>query len=123
MVFDPTILIAFDCIFCDTNFHYIVAADGTVKDGNGTVHIGSHSWIGNSTTIMRGALLPSHTIVASKSFVNKDFRSYGDGAGIVIAGSPGKVVRQGMSCVFSSEQEQNIRTFFRDHPDATEMKL
>ncbi len=109
--------LGFNCVCCDTDyFHYMAAKDGTV-------YIGNNSWTADSTSIMCGAQLPDHTFVASRSFVNEDFRDWGDDAGIVIAGSPGKVVRQGVFRVNSQKLEQAIRTFFREHPDEKEMKL
>lgn len=68
--------------------------------------------IGNSTTLMRGTQLPDNTIVASRSFVNKSFLGYHDD-GILIAGSPGKVVRLGDQRVFSAQKEMEIRAFFK----------
>lgn len=113
---------AFDCVCCDTNFHYLMQKNGVVKNCLGTVHVGSKCWIGNSTTLMRDARLPDNTTVASKSFVNKDFESSGDG-GILIAGSPGKVLRQGAFRIFPAEKEKEIRTFFREKQDMNEMRV
>ena len=103
---------AFDCVCCDTNFHYILQKDGLVKDCVGIIEVGNRNWIGNSTTLMRGTQLPDNTIVASRSFVNKSFLGYHDD-GILIAGSPGKVVRLGDQRVFSAQKEMEIRAFFK----------
>ena len=84
----------------------------------GIIEVGNRNWIGNSTTLMRGTQLPDNTIVASRSFVNKSFLGYHDD-GILIAGSPGKVVRLGDQRVFSAQKEMNqIFSFMND-----EMKL
>ena len=103
---------AFDCVCCDTNFHYILQKDGLVKDCVGIIEVGNRNWIGNYTTHMRGTQLPDNTIVASRSFVNKSFLGYHDD-GILIAGSPGKVVRLGDQRVFSAQKEMEIRAFFK----------
>ena len=39
---------AFDCVCCDTNFHYILQKDGLVKDCVGIIEVGNRNWIGNS---------------------------------------------------------------------------
>ena len=62
--------------------------------------------------LMRVTQLPDNTIVASRSFVNKSFLGYHDD-GILIAGSPGKVVRLGDQRVFSAQKEMEIRAFFK----------
>ena len=112
MVLEGDSQFAFDCVCCDTNFHYILQKDGLVKDCVGIIEVGNRNWIGNSTTLMRGTQLPDNTIVASRSFVNKSFLGYHDD-GILIAGSPGKVVRLGDQRVFSAQKEMEIRAFFK----------
>ena len=62
------------------------------------VSIGNFSWIGNRSTIGPGAKLPDYTIVASNSFVNKDFSS-------LIGGIPAKLIREGWTRVWDTKRE------------------
>ena len=97
---------------CDTNFHYILQKDGLVKDCVGIIEVGNRNWIGNSTTLMRGTQLPTIPLLASRSFVNKSFLGYHDD-GILIAGSPGKVVRLGDQRVFFRTERDGNQSFLQ----------
>lgn len=75
----------------DTNFHYMVK-DGIIHNNlSDDVYIGKNVWIGNRVSVMRGAYIPSKSIIASNSLVNKDFSSSSEE--VLIAGSPAQIVR------------------------------
>ncbi|MES2440270.1 MAG: hypothetical protein V4584_14465 [Verrucomicrobiota bacterium] len=58
-----------------------------------SVIIGDHVWIGVGTFVSKGAVIPSNSIVAAMSFVNGRFEE----EGVIIAGEPAKVVKQGIT--------------------------
>lgn len=72
----------------------------------GSITIGDHVWIGVGSIINKGSVIPSDSIVGAMSFVNGAF----DEEGVVLAGTPAKIVKRGItwnrSCrnEFSDEQ-------------------
>ena len=93
----------------DTNFHYTIREeDDYIAPRNAEVKIGDKCWVGNRCTISKGTKLPSHTIVASNSLVNKDF-TQSEQQHFILAGSPAKIVKVGYRRLFESiEQDAQI---------------
>lgn len=58
-----------------------------------SVTIGDHVWVGVGAIINKGAVVPSDSIVGARSFVSGKFYE----EGVIIAGSPGKVVKTGVT--------------------------
>lgn len=95
--------LSWECQIFDTNFHYMRdVATGEVYERDGVVRIGNHNWFGNRCNIMKGTITPDNIVVASNSMTNKDYSqsvlSYS-----LLAGSPVKVVRTGVSRMFEGE--------------------
>ena len=59
----------------------------------GSVVVGDHVWVGLRSIISRGVTIADDTIVAAGSFVNKPSTQ----AGVVIAGSPARIVKRGVT--------------------------
>lgn len=122
--------IPFGTCFMDTNYHYSVSLpEMVVYNKKAPIIIEDYCWIGNTSTIMKGTVLPKGSIVASKSFLNKDFRKLSNGEeNLVIAGSPASIVRTGMTRVHNIGVEQKITVFFagnsgqKTYSDAEELK-
>ncbi len=106
--------IGFGSILCDTNFHYI-QHDRRVENRIGDVIIGEYIWVGNNSSIVKGARIPNHAIISSKSYVNKDLSANGEG--VLIAGAPAKIIREGYYRIFSPELESCINQYFINNPD------
>jgi acetyltransferase-like isoleucine patch superfamily enzyme len=58
-----------------------------------SIVIGDHVWVGVGAIINKGAVVPSDSIVGAMSFVNGKF----DEEGVVLAGSPAKIVKRGIT--------------------------
>lgn len=58
-----------------------------------SITIGDHVWVGVGAIINKGAIVPSDSIVGAMSFVNGQF----DEEGVVLAGSPAKIVKRGIT--------------------------
>lgn len=102
----------------DTNFHYMRdIKTGKVYPCSSDMVIGKNCWIGNRAVITKGAKLPSYTLVASNSLVNKDFTTIQDPC-ITLAGAPAKFVKSGLARVYSGVTEQKINKYFEDNPEA-----
>lgn len=113
--------IPFGSCFMDTNFHYTInTQDGTVHAKSAPIVIGKYNWIGNTSTFMKGARTPDGAVIASKSFLNKDFVKLGNGAkNIVIAGAPAKIVSGDCTRILSLKIQQEMNEWFESHPAET----
>ena len=109
--------IALDSQIYDTNFHYTrEVKTGLVRKNAAPIIIGNFCWIGNRSTIMKGTILPDYAIVAGNSLCNKDYTN-GAPAYPVIAGTPAKIIGEGVTRIFDYEEECKIDAFFAEHPD------
>lgn len=112
--------ISFNSVIVDTNFHYI-SIDDIIYAKEGNIHIGDNCWIGNSSSIMKGAYIPNGSIVAARSLINKNFSQ--EGENIMLAGIPAKVKRKGVKRIFSPILEAQIYKYFTEHPDEKTYRL
>jgi acetyltransferase-like isoleucine patch superfamily enzyme len=70
----------------DSDMHDLT---NTEKEGIGTVEIGDYVWVGTGATILSGARIGSHCIIAAGSVVNKDIPDHS-----LAAGAPARVIRE-----------------------------
>jgi acetyltransferase-like isoleucine patch superfamily enzyme len=102
----------------DTNFHFTKEVNtGRIYPITKPIIVGNYCWIGNRTTIMKGTVLPDHTIIAGNSLCNKDF-SAKEVKFPFIAGIPAKIVSSGLVRIFNTQEEKKILSFFRNNPTA-----
>ena len=102
----------------DTNFHYIRNIEtGRVDRRDGVVIIGDFCWIGNRTTLAKGAQLPDFSMVSSNSLVNKNFIS-SNVKYPILAGSPTQIVGSMRVRIFDRLEEEKVDRFFQNNPDA-----
>ena len=107
--------ITWECQLYDTSFHYLELVDrnNEVRPLQGEVFIGDRVWIGNRTTVSKGAYIPSDTIIASNSLVNKDFskiESY-----CLLAGCPAVVKVTGVRRVYDRKYEAELDRQYEYH--------
>ena len=106
----------------DSNYHYIVDIEKkTVRRRENPIYIGDCVWICNSATITAGAKIPSHSIVASHSLVNKDFSDVPEGS--IIGGTPAKLLKTNSRRVFNPKLEQYISKYFKENPESSVFQL
>lgn len=96
---DASITIGSDCMF--SKFVHLRAGDGhsvlDVASGKRInrakdIVIGDHVWVGRAACILKGAAIPSRSIVGAHAVVTRQF----DQVGSAIAGNPASVVRSGL---------------------------
>ena len=99
---------AWDVQIMDSSFHYTedLNREGLVRPLNKPIHIGDNVWVGNRSTIAKGAVLPDYSIVASNSLINKDFSSIESYS--LLAGSPAAVKATGIRRIFDAEREKEL---------------
>lgn len=100
--------LTWDIQLMDSSFHYVelLNKEGLVKPLTAPIHIGDYVWVGNRTTIAKGSVIPSHTVVASNSVVNKDFSDIEPDS--LLAGMPATVKATGYHRIFDKKQERNF---------------
>lgn len=93
------LIIGEDCMFADSivfrtgDSHSIYdLATGVRLNAASNIEIGSHVWLAQGVTILKKSVIPTGSIVAAKSVVNKKF----DEPNILIAGVPAKQVKSGI---------------------------
>lgn len=115
ITFGNCVRLTWDCQLYDTSFHYIESLDPTkeIKPLTKPIAIGDRVWIGNRTTVSKGAVIPSDTIVASNSLVNKDFSDMGPYC--MLAGMPAEIKSKGIKRIFDSKRQAQLDKQF-DYP-------
>lgn len=83
----PDTIIAWDVFITDSDWHRMEGAE-MMED----VTIGDHVWIAHGASVLKGAVVPQGSIVAAKSLVQRAF----DGTGLLLAGVPARIVREGV---------------------------
>lgn len=107
--------ISWECQIYDTSFHYLEKIDDNndVKPLSKEVFIGDRVWLGNRSTVAKGAIIPNDTIVASNSLVNKSFENiapYG-----LLAGIPASLKSTGLKRIFDRSREREFDKRFSYH--------
>ena len=94
---------AWDVQLMDSSFHYIEKNCGEAQPLTKPIVIGDQVWLNNRTTISRGAIIPSNSIISSNSMVNKDLSAYGENC--LFVGSPVVKKNEGMSRVWNEKKQ------------------
>ena len=91
--FAPRVLCAWECTFMDTDFHKLTKVNGGgYSKGYAPVSIGSDTWIGMGTLILKGTVLPDYTTVGARSLLSGRYEvpPY-----CILAGSPAALKKTG----------------------------
>lgn len=103
--------ISWDFQIYDTNFHYILY-NNRVTRLTKPIKVGNNVWIGNNVTIAKGSIIPDYTIVASHSLINKSFSTSSCEGGILLAGCPAIVKKEGVIPIINFVQEEKYNSYF-----------
>lgn len=93
MKFASRVRFGWDCTVVDTDFHKLTKVNGGgYSKGYAPVSIGSDTWIGMGTLILKGTLLPDYTTVGARSLLSGkyDVPSYS-----ILGGSPATLKKTG----------------------------
>ncbi len=106
---------AWDIQILDSSFHYTrnLNKDNKIDPLTRPILLESNIWIGNSTTIAKGTVIPNETIVASNSLVNKDFSSLPPYS--LLAGAPATLKASGIQRVWDEEEQRRLDKEFGYH--------
>lgn len=99
------------CQVMDSNMHYIADfINYKVYPLATPIKIGEYCWICNSTSITGGAIIPDKVIVASNSFVNKDFSTVPPMS--LLGGIPAKLIKTGLRKIDNKKFHLEIKTWY-----------
>lgn len=116
--------IAFGCKLMDSNHHYIIESDGTVRKKEGEIIIGQHNWIGNNSVANKGCVTSDFTIVSHGSLLNKDYiQKYETVQPMCLAGVPAKMLKTDYQRIFSGEIEKKLEEYFVLHSHEDSVRL
>lgn len=94
-----SIQIGTDCLF-SSNVHFRTGDSHSIVDLTGKrinpskdILVGDHVWVGMNVTCLKGAAVPSNSVIGAGSLVTGAFRE----PNCVLAGAPAKVVRTGIN--------------------------
>lgn len=106
---------AYESQFIDSNFHFVYnEKNNMVTRRKGPIYIGDFNWIGNRTTINKGANTQDYTIICAGSLLNKNFSLIQD-KHLMLGGTPAKVIASGLKRIFSTKIENEIISYFQMH--------
>lgn len=105
--------ITWECQIYDTSFHYVIRENSEVYALTKKIIINDFVWVGNRTTISKGAILPSHSIVASGSLCNKDYSEHGEKC--LYAGYPAMCKKSNIDRIYSYTKEAEYDEIY-DYP-------
>lgn len=88
IVFGEDVLVSWQCLVIDTDFHKITYK-GIVTNLDKEIKIGNHVWIGCRSIILKGVNIPDNVVVAANSNVVGNFKDKYS----IIGGNPAKVIK------------------------------
>ena len=96
ITFGNNVLIGWECLFMDTNFHTMINVENNSSYGkvSSPIKVGDNCWFSFRNTIMPGSVIPCGCVVASNSLVNKDYSS---APCSLLAGLPAKIKKVGVT--------------------------
>lgn len=106
ILIEDSVEITWGCEIYDTSFHYLYVDGQDPKSLTNEIIIKEHTWIGNNSTINKGSVIPSYSIIASHSMVNKDLSKYGSNC--LFAGIPCEIKYQGIHRIWDGKEEASL---------------
>lgn len=92
IVFGNDILMGWNCSVRDSDGHTVLY-NGEPQEALKPVHIGSHVWLAAESHVLKGVTILDNSVVAYRSLVVSSF----DKEGILIGGSPAKMIKESVS--------------------------
>jgi len=90
--FGSEVLLSWDILIMDTDFHKIFENENEnhILNEPKPIQMGNHVWIGCGSTILKGSVLPDDAVIAAGSLISGD---YSNDAHKIIAGQ-GKILKE-----------------------------
>lgn len=94
IVFGNDVLVSWDTLFMDTDYHSIFDSEGKKINPDEEIHIGDRVWFGCRSIVLKGAKVGNDTVIAANSCVTKDITEHEN---VIMGGSPMRVMRENIS--------------------------
>lgn len=91
--FGDNVLISWDCLIMDTDFHKIYDQTGELINSPEPIIVGQKVWIGCRTVILKGSKISDGSIIGASSFLSKDISSESG----IFAGNPIRFIKSNIS--------------------------
>jgi acetyltransferase-like isoleucine patch superfamily enzyme len=89
IVFGDNCLLSWDILIMDTDFHAIRDLENKQLNKNKEVVLGNNVWVGCRATILKGSIIPSHSVVGANSVVNSKFEIRNS----IYTGNPARMIK------------------------------
>lgn len=83
------VLISWNCLIMDTDFHKIYDQDGKIINSPKPIIIGNKVWIGCRTVILKGSKIADGSVIGTNSFLSKDISNQSG----IFAGNPIRFIK------------------------------
>lgn len=92
--FGDNVLIGWECLFMDTDFHQLSTTDNKHIKAFAPIIIGSNCWFACRNTVMKGSITPSWCVFGSNSLLNSDYSKEEERT--LFVGQPAKPIKKGV---------------------------
>lgn len=86
------VLVSWDCLFMDTDFHKIYS-NGKIVNEPHSITIGNNVWVGCRATILKGSNIPKGSVIGAGSVVIKKFEKESS----IYVGNPAKQIKENIN--------------------------
>lgn len=93
IVFGNDLLMSWECLIMDTDYHKIYNQNNNVANDDEEIVIGNHVWICCRNTILKGSVIEDNSILGSCSRLSSKIKEQG----VLISGNPAKVVKRNIN--------------------------
>lgn len=115
--------VGWECQILDSDCHLVYNSNKReIKSPIKEITIGNNVWIASRSTIMKGAYIPSFSIVSGNSLVNKSFKDITT-EGNILAGSPAKLIASGYYRLLNDKYEYDMKRFFTKSKDRNKIQV
>ena len=73
IIFNDDVLVRWNCLFMDTDFHKLTKLAGGYSKGYGEIVIGKNNWFGAKCTVLKNTHTPDFTTISATSLLNKSY--------------------------------------------------
>lgn len=70
VIFGDHVLVGWDCLIMDTDFHTLTRIDGSKNLGYGPIYVEDEVWIANGCKIFKNSTIPYRCVVSSGSIIS-----------------------------------------------------
>lgn len=89
ILIEDDVLISWECLIMDTDFHDIFVNDIKINDDKEII-IRKNVWIGCRSTILKGVEVYSGNVIAANTNLTRTIRK----SNIIIGGNPGTIIKE-----------------------------